>query len=282
MDKILLGISLGLILILFILTIALILNADFRKDVINSATNEGEANGIKLKGTLFWMLYASTLIVTYLIVNMYFNKVEVEIEAMDPNAKWIAYDITNGTPTALNIKYFNRNDTIKEPSELNTSFKLIIDTGLVVKQASSGYELGKIIPESMTKMGFSGLKIKNYTEIYYDLELSPIFKEKINLETNTRRLEISDYYELPFEIKLDFSFKRQVYCTIFSEIDQDTYLNKKTNKKDTLSLKGNWIRRVELNDRIFLVRLRSKAISKNSGIKPHANFQFVEFFKELD
>ena len=62
--------------ILLILVIGLIFKKDFRKDVLKADNdNEAEFKGLKLKGALFWVIYAATAFGTiYLAMN---HKTEV-------------------------------------------------------------------------------------------------------------------------------------------------------------------------------------------------------------
>ncbi len=259
--------------ILLILVIGLIFKKDFREDVLKAENvNEAEFKGFKLKGALFWVIYAATAFGTiYLAMNQ--AEVVTMTQECTPTiahlnaGQWLAFDVKGEKPAILkygcskNTKEENHSDrTLNMDLALNEKFEII--------SVKSNFVFGELDPESLKKLNLTNdLKIEKYIEIKYDLKLRPRFKTK---RDNNAFYDWNEYENLPFQIKVKYSNERGIHSVILDDAGEKQLM-------DPLSLNDKWAKVITINSKRYLVRLRARDTDPENDVDEYANFQILQF-----
>jgi len=259
--------------VLLLLIIGLIFKKDFREDMLKSGNeNEAEFKGIKIKGTLFWVLFAVTAFGTIYIAlkNPESSGADIFSEAGEPFIKseggvdWVALDLNTGQPTK--IYYGSGNDTMDTVlPKTKMSMDFVLNNKFKVL-SKSDQVLGEMDIESLKALNLTNdLSVEKYIEIRYNIQLSP-FKTTKNLSP---AYDWNLYANLPFKVTVEFSQERQTHCLI---------TDKETGKiiGEPQSINQYWIHSFHLKGKTYLVRLQSKD-STPGGPGEHANFQIMQY-----
>ncbi len=252
--------------ILVILVIGLIFKKDFREDVLKAGgENSAEFKGVKLKGALFWVIYAVTAMGTiYIAMNGNIDNCIPLLSCKD-STQWIALNLETAQPTVLE---YGCDNTVQ--TENHHDRKVVLDLSLTedfqVTGNGSKYSLGKINMESLRALHLTNdLDIEKYIEISYDLALNP-FKATRNVN---RFYDWNEYQNLPFTVMVEYTSERGIH----------TVINDKNSTALTapLSLSSKWTKVIVLNEKIYLLRLRSRDTNPDNNEPEHANFQVLQF-----
>ncbi len=258
--------------ILFILIIALIFKKDFRADVIQSTDNSGEIKSFKIKGTLFWVIYAFTAAGTiYLALqhdknNQHQCSPHLTAEASD----WIALDLNRVAPTDLvyGCDTLSIREIFTSTSRLNMD--LVLDQQFHVKGSDSGFALGELTESSVRNLlNCKRVSLEDYIEIYFEMDMA-----SLTVDTIMNQPTLYDWYaykKLPFVILPKIKGEGMV----------EVLIQGKTNQLDSLeigplSLGKKWSETIVYNNQAYIVRLRSRDIYTNNDFKEHANFQIIQ------
>lgn len=258
--------------ILLILVIALIFKKDFRADVIKPGENSGEVKGLKVKGTLFWVVYALTAAGTFYLALEFDknsrNNCSPLLRAEAGN--WIALDLDRAEPTDLIYGCDSLTEHKIFSSSSGLKLDLAVDSLFTVTSADSEFSFGKVKVSSLKNLlNCRKVALEDYIEIYFNLNI-----EDQNVDTVKNQPTLYDWYayrELPFSI----------IPKILGEGLVEVYINGKKNQLDNLrmgpfSLGDKWERTIIHNNKAYVIRLRSRDIYTNNDYKEHANFQIFK------
>lgn len=256
--------------ILLILILGLIFNKEFRVDVLKaSSDNQAEFKGFKIRGALFWVIYALTAVGTIYIATQYQER---EDSSCDPilsavdTKQWLALDINRAKPAVL--KYGCESEAkLEDHSQKSINMDLKLNDEFDVVGLTSNYSFGNLDMQSLKELHLTNdLKADKYVEIYYDLQLNPFKSSKKNVDF----YDWNEYENLPFIISVKFSQERQVHVMIKSKDDPPKF------KEKYLSL-DKWDAHIPINQEHYVVRLRSRDLDKDNKIDEHANFEIIKF-----
>jgi hypothetical protein len=258
--------------ILLILVIALVFKKDFRTDVIRSTDNSGELKSFKIKGTLFWVVYAFTAAGTiYLALEHDKNSQNDCAPFLTAETRdWVAIDLNRVSPADLVFGC----DTISERKIFSSSPKLnmdlVIDPNYKVKGSKSDFQLGEITETSIRQLLNCGrMQMEQYIEIYFNLDMNTL---KVDAIMNQPTLyDWYEYKKLPFTIDPKILGEGMVEVSILGKPGQLDSL-----KIGPLSLGDKWSKTILHDNNAFVIRLRSRDIYTNNDFKEHANFQIIK------
>lgn len=258
--------------ILLILIIALIFKKDFRADVIQSTDNSGEIKNFKIKGTLFWVVYAFTAAGTiYLALQHDKNNQHQCSPYLSAEAsEWIALDLNRVAPTDLVYGC----DTLSSAKIFTSTPKLNMDLSLDqhfrVKGSESGFALGELTESSVRNLlNCKRVSLEDYIEIYFEMDIP-----SMTIDTIMNQPTLYDWYaykKLPFVILPKIKGEGIVEVFIHGKPGQLNSL-----EIGPLSLGRKWSEIIVYNNQAYIVRLRSRDIYTNNDFKEHANFQIIQ------
>jgi hypothetical protein len=261
--------------ILLILVIGLIFKKDFREDVLKAENdNEAEFKGFKLKGALFWVIYAATAFGT---IYLAMNQTEVVAQDCTPllspvnSGEWLAFDIKEEKPAILE---YGCCDNKEQEDHSNRSLKmhLALNNDFEIISSKSNFVFGELDRESLKNLNLTNdLKVEKYVEIKYDLQLSPYFK---TTRDNNNFYDWNEYQNLPFQIAVKFSSERGIHSIILND-------EGKKQLMDPLSLNDKWAKVIAVNGKRFLVRLRARDTDPSNAVPEYANFQVLQFSGDI-
>lgn len=265
--------------ILLFLIIGLIFKKDFREDILKAkAENEAEIKGVKIKGALFWVIYALTAIGTiYIAISLEKEEVVLKtkpiLQADGPN--WIALDLNTEKPTSLKYGYKDSLEILDPPVKA-LDLKLDLDENLKLKSVKSGYIFGEITAKSLAEQGFNNdLEINKFIEIQYNLVLNPVFTSK---RDKRQFYNWNDYEDLPFTVTVNYSSERGVHILITSKKqDIDLHITPKT-----VSEKWSVIT-PPIDGKNYIIHLREVDTNPNNGPgRPElANLQILQLSSKV-
>lgn len=264
--------------ILLILVIGLIFKKDFREDVLKAENdNAAEFKGLKLKGALFWVIYAATAFGTiYLAINTDKTTTLTKTQDCKPMVSfanshdWLAFDIKEEKPAIIEYGCCD-NKMQEDHSNRNLKMNLILNEAFEIISAKSNFVFGKLDKEFLKKLNLSkGLQVEKYIEISYDLQLNPFFKAK---RTNNDFYDWNEYENLPMQVVVGFSSERGMHSLILNDAG-DKQLT------EPLSLNDKWTKVIDINDKKYLIRLRARDTDPGNTVSEYANFQILQFSGE--
>ncbi len=264
--------------ILLILVIGLIFKKDFREDVLKAENdNEAEFKGFKIKGALFWVLYAATAFGTIFLA---MNQKEVLLEAHNctpllssiGSDNWIPFDIEN--QKGAHLKYGCSDSTEqKDFSQKNLGdLDLSLNNKYQIISPKSNFVFGTLDKDSLENLGFfNDLKFLQLFEIKYDLKLNPWEEPTRNA---FKDWDWNKYESLSFKIAVKYSTERNMHAVITNKAEVELI--------DPLTIGGNkWEVFINIDNKYYLIRLKSQDTNTEVGGPYFAIFQIVEFSGEI-
>lgn len=258
--------------ILLILVVALVFKKDFRTDVIRSTDNSGELKSFKVKGTLFWVVYAFTAVGTIYLALEHDKNSQNDCAPFlrAETTNWVAIDMNRVAPADLVFGC----DTISERKIFSSSprlnMDLIIDHNYKVKGSKSDYQLGEITETSIRQLlNCNRMQMEQYIEIYFNFDMNDL-----KVDTIMNQPTLYDWYEykkLPFTIDPEILGEGMVEVSITGKSGQLDSL-----KIGPLSLGDKWSKTITHDNHAYIIRLRSRDIYTNNDFKEHANFQIIK------
>ncbi len=257
--------------ILLILVIGLIFKKDFRKDVLKAENeNEAEFKGLKLKGALFWVIYAATAFGT---IYLALNQTKVECPDCPPmlstagSGEWLAFDVNAEKPAIVEYGCCE-NKQQEDHSGRVLKMDLTLNDDFEVFSSKSNFVFGELDRKSLKNLNLSNdFKVEKYIEIRYDLQLNPYFK---SIRNENRFYDWNEYQNLPFQIAVRFSSERGMHTLILKDDGEKLLL-------DPLSLNDKWTKVIDLDAKKYLVRLRARDTDPSNADPEYANFQILQF-----
>lgn len=260
--------------ILLILILGLLFHKEFRADVLKPGSeNEAEFKGFKFKGAVFWVVYALTATGTIYLAakpaSEPISSCSPTLEALEAES-WIPVSRDDGQPVRLVYGCEETTDTTAlSRQQLNLDFVLDSTLELRVNGQENGMSYGKVPLKSLKALQLANdWQIKEYIEIYYRLSMEK--GALLEVEKNTKPFyDWNGYENLPFTISIKTS-----------TLSGAVYVDIKSKKGfpplgiETFYLEDRRWKRISVNDRLFMVRLRSADLVNNGN--EHANFQVLE------
>ncbi|PWD99547.1 hypothetical protein [Marinilabilia rubra] len=258
--------------ILLILIVALIFKKDFRADVIKPGDNSGEVKGLKVKGTLFWVVYALTAVGTFYLALEFDknnrNNCSPVLRAEAEN--WVAMDLDRAEPTDLIYGCDSLTEHKIFSSTPKLKLELSVDSQYAVSALNSQFQLGKIETSSLRKLlNCKKLSFESYIEVFFNLNI-----EEQSIDTVKNQPTLYDWYayqKLPFTINPRILGEGMVEVFIRGKKQEISDL-----KIGPLSLGDKWEKTIFYKNKAYIVRLRSRDIYTNNDFKEHANFQIFK------
>lgn len=272
--------------ILLLLIVGLIFKKDFRQDILKAGSdNEAEFKGLKIKGALFWVIYAATAFGTIYLGMKDQSSTAITGKAGEPfiepihpdgpvggDIDWVALDLKNGHPIKLQYGAGNSKDTIDHTDKtVGLELALGIEDQKLIVLNQNQQSVGDMNMASLQSLRFMNqLNVEKYFEIKYNLTLSPFDTE----EASGTSYDWIKYENLPFSVKVSKTPNHHTFCQITDKETDHTIGESK-------SLNSNWLATFELKGKIYVVRLSSKNISDKN--KPyHAEFQILQCAGDIE
>jgi hypothetical protein len=258
--------------ILLILVLALIFSKDFRQDVIKGGSeNEAEYKSFKVRGALFWTVYALTAIGTIFLV---FTSSPEQSECKPVitsvnNNDWIAFDLVEAQPVDITYGCEN-NPWVKAAHAIPLNLELTLNSQLKVMSSKSSYQLGELDRQSLKNLNLTNDFEKiTHIEIFYDITLSP-FKAT---RSNNSFYDWNDYANLPFKVTVEWDSERSTHVLIQGKNENEPM------KEIYQSLNSKWVEFIPVQGGLYIVRLRSASMMDNPP--PHANIQIIKLSGDI-
>jgi hypothetical protein len=263
--------------ILLFLIIGLIFKRDFREDVLKAgAENEAEIKGVKIKGALFWVIYALTAIGTiYIALNLEPKLAPLKAKPLLESTNghnWMALDLEEVTP--LDLRYgYEDSLLVKASRKKALDLRMKVDSTLRVRSVKSDFVFGEISKQSLSLLGLSdNIYLESYNELRYKLILNPLIA---TLDVNHIYYDAVNYHKLPFKITVNYDSNNGLHTQISPKESQTKLTLERvsfTNEK--------WVKITPVIDgNIYLIRLKAIDTNPNNGKdKPEfASFQILKF-----
>lgn len=261
-------IALILSLLVGFLVVALVVNSQFRKDILaNEGENEAQLFGsITVSGGRFFLIIAIFLILIGGIFYLY--PLNDKIEFSSDSENWIPFDTQSLTPTTISFR--TKNDTITKSSDMKSfdkKLKLDANFNITNQNADKPFNLGNIEKTDIKALGFyNKMEWAHEDEfVKFKIDLKP-FKTQIKEKSG-------NYRNLPFQIEV---YKDTgIFYKIFK--GEKTFfeggsLDKGSRKPFLFETKKNGI------DKLYFVKNTSSRIDTTN--KAHAYFEIITFNKE--
>ena len=177
-----------------------------------------------------------------------------------------AFDVNQEKPAILEYGCSN-NKKQEDHSGKALKMDLALNKDFEIKSVKSDFIFGELDTESLKNLNLTNdLSVEKYTEIRYDLQLSP-FEASRN---DNGFYDWNEYQNLPFQIAVKFSNERGMHTLI---------LNDDGNKQlmEPLSLNDKWAKVIKVNNKRYLVRLRARDTDPSNTDPEYANFQVLQF-----